>query len=401
MTVAKTTVFEQQVPLETLSPQQRAEILPAHYFNTIANKTDTRVEPSLVFTKANILSIRRYVEHVNALPRDQSTLDRMTDFALLKYDPEKLFKLFLRLRDNVNEWEYLEGETKTLGTQIERFARNTVVNGEKLISQIEGLPVFESRQSTLKDIAEERYQPVKLVEKEREDIVETIDIYLGLLSKDIDNTLRRIDAVRDRAHVFARTISKELRPDVAMSIREMNEAKGPGRVSALHKRANEIDREISNKKEAYHNAVGNAFSGLLILGVGVIFTGGYYGVEAERIRAEKNELIEERNQLFIKADALEPALQKFELLVGGMINIEYDLKEVEEAAKNLRDVWSDIKVFAEGAKEELAEIDSDTQLAAFILRFGNVIRPWGDIGDLSRELSLVFNAALQDPIVGL
>lgn len=390
--------FQNPVPVESLDAQKRAELLPLHYFKTISNQSGLRVEPSLVFTKENVLSIRRYVERVNALPRTLESLEEITDFKLLELSPEYFHALYERLRENVLIWDYLEGETKILSRQIEIFSKSTFANGQALLNEIEAMPACQNLKAVPASLNELEYNPVKLTADEKQQAVTTIAAYLGEIQSDIENTLRRIDAVKDRATNFATIITKELRPDVRNSIKKLNDAKNPARVSSLYNQATQLSLAIDLKKQEYHAAVGNAFTGVFFMGVGLLFTGGYFGSKAEGIRAEKNAMIAERDALLAKAEGMEPALLKLEVMSADMCNLEISLKEVEESAKNLVDVWRDIGGGVADSLDDSHRIDDVIALKNFTVRFGNVIRPWQEIGHLSAGLSKLFNAALDDEV---
>lgn len=390
--------FQNPVPVESLDLQKRAELLPLHYFKTISNQSGLKVEPSLVFTKENVLSIRRYVERVNGLPRTLESLEEITDFKLLELNSEYFHALYERLRENVLLWDYLEGETKTLSRQIEIFSNSTFANGQALLNEIAAMPAWKNLNAVPANLHETEYKPVKLTADEKQQAVTTIAAYLGEIQRDIENTLRRIHAVKDRATSFATVITKELRPDVKKSIEKLNAAKDPARVSALYTQATQLSLAIDLKKQEYHAAVGNAFSGLLFLGVGVLFTGGYYGSKAEGIRAEKNAMVAERDALLARAEGLEPAQLKLEVMSADMCNLEISLKEVEESAKNLVDVWRDIGEIVAESLDDSHRINDVIALKNFTVRFGNVIRPWQEIGHLSADLSKLFNAALDDEV---
>ncbi|MNJ67996.1 hypothetical protein D3C77_642090 [compost metagenome] len=120
-------------------------------------------------------------------------------------------------------------------------------------------------------------------------------------------------------------------------------------------------------------------------------TGGIYGSQAETVRKEKNQCIEQRKQLAETLEELEPEIGKFQITMTLLRDLELRLVEVESAAKNLEDVWNTLSVYADESQRDLERIDTDISLARFAMRFERVIRPWKSIRSKSRELSEVFN----------
>lgn len=392
-------VKQQAQPIEMLSTQQKAELLPQHYFNLISNRTSKWVQPALIFTEDNLMVIRRYVNKVRSLPATKAEIEAITNFAVLGVDVQPLHDFYQELRRHVFEWRTIERETKKLGIQLDNFATEMVANGETLLAAMTATAAYARADARARDL-EGRLdlKPVPLLDEERFEVASSISEHLQYLSKSIDSTVQRINDVKVRAVGFADVIGDTLLPRANGLVRSTSKKVGQEKITALNQKIDELDIRIADRKRSYDANVGFAFTGALLGPLGLIITGGTFGAKAEAIRKEKDEFVRRRRTAAEELETLVPALASFERVRTMMRDLQFRLADVEEAAKNLEDVWRQLKVFAETSLERAGQIKLDSQLRTFVLDFGNIIRPWRSIKDISHELSRLFNKALKSEI---
>lgn len=392
-------VEQQAQPIDMLSTQQKAELLPQHYFNFIGNRTPKRVQPALIFTEDNLMVIRRYVNRVRSLPATKAEIEAITNFSVLGVDVQPVHEFYEALRLHVYEWRQLERNTKALGVQLKIFADDMVVNGETLLTAMKATAAYARANSRAVELGGTLdLKPVPLLDEERLEVATSISEHLRNLSVAIEKAVARINNVKQHAVLFADVIGDTLLPKANRLVRSTSKKVGQEKVNELNQRIDELDMRIAEHKASYDANVGFAFTGALLGPVGLIITGGTFGAKAEAIRKEKNKLVRERRAAAELLEALVPALASFEHVRTMMSDLQFRLADVEEAAKNLEDVWRQLKVFAETSLEGAGQITLDSQLRTFVLDFGNVIRPWGSIGDISHELSRLFNKVLESEI---
>lgn len=389
--------LEENRSLVGLTAQQKAELVPRQYFEAITGSTSS-LEPALIFTPDNLLTIKRYASVVRRLPPDQQSLASVANFELLGVNAEHIHAFYEDLRMHVAGWNVLEAETKTLGTQLENFASNFTSDGEKLLSIVRGSAAAKLINSRLQDVDEdelELIQPTRLEAHELSSVTSSVGEYLAVIEEDVSLAMQRISAVKERANRFARDVVDNLRPKAEGLVQEFVGHGDQAHLQAVNNMLGEIDQLIAEKNSEYKSLVGYTLAGLWFGPVGVAITGGIYGPEAERVRKEKNQLIGERERLTADLAQLSPEVGKFENTRLLIHDVEARLVDVETAAKNLEDVWNMLGVYTDESRRDLQRIDTDVSLTRFAIRFERVLRPWGNIRNISRQLSETFNETLK------
>lgn len=381
--------------LVDMDVQQKAERVPQQYFEAITGSASS-LDPALIFTRENLLAIKRYASVVRRLPPDRESLQQSMNFVVLEIDPEGIHLFYEDLRRHVSGWNVLEQETKTLGTQLDNFATNFTSDGHALLKVIRESEAIRNvkRLRELDEQALEHVQAIRLEPTERDQVVRSITEYLALIAEDISLAIERITSVKNRSNRFARDVVDNLRPKAEGLLRGFKGKADVETLDAMNQQLLLLDQMITEKTEAYTALVGYSLAGLWFGPVGVAITGGIYGSQAETVRKEKNQFIDQRKQLAEEIEELEPDIGRFQITMTLLRDLELRLVEVESAAKNLEDVWNTLSVYSDESQRDLERIDTDVSLARFAMRFERVIRPWQSIRSKSQQLSEVFNEVI-------
>lgn len=390
---------EQNPTVQAMSTQERAQLVPNQYFEVISNRPDNTLQPALIFTADNLKTIKRYVHHVYRLPKGVTDITGGYDFSTLRINPDDIKRHYDNLRIHADGWGRLERQTKRLGAQLESFASEFTKQGGDLVLAVKRLGAYQSLSQRLGDAMDdltlERTPFRALDSKEREEIV-TLGDYLSFIKSDIKEARKDIAEVKAGAFWFTDLLVRQLRPENDRLMQKVKDANVEQRVNELRAELEPLDAEIGQKEGEYQSLVRYAFSGLLFGPIGVAITGGIYGSQAERVRAQKNLLIARRDELTRDIAALHPMIGAFERIALQITDLKFRLIEVQTAAKNLEDVWNLLGVYAEESEEEMVLIDTDIKLATFIHRFERVVRPWERIRGLSAQLSQIFNETIDE-----
>ncbi|MDI3369641.1 alpha-xenorhabdolysin family binary toxin subunit A [Pseudomonas sp. V104_10] len=149
-------------------------------------------------------------------------------------------------------------------------------------------------------------------------------------------------------------------------------------------------------KSEYDANVGYAFTGILLGPIGLVITGGVFGDKAEKIRARKNALIEERKELADALGRMAPALSDFERISTLVRDLQFRCKDLSAATRRLADVWLFLASYANNSVNEAKELSTLTQLESFVHDFAEVIKPWSKIGNICHTLSELFNELIEE-----
>ena len=389
------TTKEQNESLQTLDAQQRAEFVPKQYFDVISKRADNnKMQPALIFTADNLKSIKRYVEYVLRLPKTVEEITGSHNLSLIGLDAEQVHGLYTNLRTHVGQWEVLERETKTLGTRLDLFAQNFIQDGETLLGKLQATEAFRALKGRLGDVVDEislkRLRFTAMGEKDRQQVA-SVSQYLDLLRDHVADVKSATTALKDRAQWFSEAVVKQLRPEVDAVMGQIREVNPEQTAAELRKQIAVLDKEIELGDAEYKKLVGYAFTGLVFGPLGVAITGGVYGSQAEAARTRNRRRRRERELLIKDLGSINPMLGIFESTSLQIADLTFRLTEVQTAAKNLEDVWNMLDIYVQQSGEELGLINSDIQLATFMIRFERVIRPWHSIRDISAQLSKIFN----------
>lgn len=392
------TVSEANESLLKLSNRERAEFVPAQYFQVISSPDEkNRMQPGLIFTAGNLKAIKRYAGYVHRLPKSVDEITGGHGFKEAGIDPEDIHKHYSELRKHVEVWGLLERETKTLGTELELFAEGFISQGDTLIEKLKKTEAYNRVSTRLKDVLDEvslRRVPSTALSKADQERLVSIDVFIQFIKSDIEEIRLRIESVKARAQWFTDAVVKQLRPQNDLLKARFDSVSIEAQILELQARITPLDVSIQQKSNEYEMLVGYAFSGLVFGPIGVAITGGIYGAQAEAVRHAKNALIDERQMLTDKINALSPMIGYFEATALKLSDLKFRLTEVQTAAKNLEDVWHMLSVYVEESAEDLGQIKQDVQLVAFIIGFERVVRPWKNIHNLSTQLSKLFNEAI-------
>ncbi|RZI90294.1 MAG: hypothetical protein EOP15_05165 [Pseudomonas sp.] len=374
---------------EELTPSERAERIPQQIFDL---KKD---EPAFIFSKDNLLMIKRYEAAVRRLPSSREELAGTLDFAAVGLEIDDVDRFYENLRTHVNGWDDIEDACKKMGSELQVFAETLFSEGVAFIAELKSTDAWASLENTsLNDIDLEKVPPVPLSSKDTATFKEGVDSYLKEIESQIKERLKSIRHVKALTDRFADVIGTDLKPTADSLLKAMNKKDVSLEVEKIDQQLTELDNTIEGKLAEYNGLVGASFYGLAFGPVGLLITGGIYGAQAEGVRAEKNALIATREELAVCKSNLLAQFESFESTKKLIMDLQFRLVEVRTAVKNLEDVWVLLEVYVEQSLAQLEKVDTHVMLKKFVRQFQRVISPWKDILGISKTISKLFNETI-------
>ncbi|VVM62176.1 hypothetical protein PS623_01312 [Pseudomonas fluorescens] len=374
---------------EELTPSERAERIPQQIFDL---KKD---EPAFIFSKDNLLMIKRYEAAVRRLPSSREELAGTLDFAAVGLEIDDVHRFYDNLRTHVNGWDDIEDACKKMGSELQVFAETLFTEGVAFIAELKSTDAWASLENTsLNDIDLEKAPPVPLSSKDTATFKEGVDSYLKDIESQIKERLKSIRHVKALTDRFADVIGSHLKPTADGLLKAMNKKDVSLEVQKIDLELTELDNAIERKLDEYNGLVGASFYGLVFGPVGLLITGGIYGAQAEEVRAEKNTLIARREASAVRKSNLLAQSESFELTKRLIMDLQFRLVEVRTAVKNLEDVWVLLEVYVEQSLAQLEKVDTQVMLKKFVRQFQRVISPWKDILGISKTISKLFNETI-------
>ncbi|MFJ4432094.1 alpha-xenorhabdolysin family binary toxin subunit A [Pseudomonas sp. NPDC089395] len=370
-------------PFDQLSEEQRAVLIPGQIFDL---KKD---EPAFIFSRENLKTIKRYEARVRQLPMPDEVSENAS-LSALGLEAKDVNVFFDNLRKHADSWDVVEDECKTMGADLQVFAENLIRDGGRFLSVIQGLETWESAPDGAAAAVPE------LSFNDKQTFSEGVDTYLQHIADEISEKLDGVRFVKRRIDRFGDDISENLMPMAISLLKHFNKQDVTGTLLSIESELVDLDDKIQKKLEEYNGLVGAAFYGLVFGPLGLVVTGGIFGAQAEDVRALKNKLIEQREQLSVKKNILlGGGAAQFEDVRTLIQDMQFRLVDVASATKNLEDVWVLLEAYAKSSLRKVKGINTQLELKRFVSGFERVVEPWKNILGITKTISELFNDALR------
>ncbi|MND27651.1 hypothetical protein D3C76_580390 [compost metagenome] len=389
------TTDQEKYTVDEMDPLSKVKMLPKRYFEFLGSRLSNGQQAGSLLTAENLKAIKRYANVVSQLPRTLDQVEKEVDYASLRLDASLVYELYRALHRHIDVWDKLERSVKQLGPEIELFAESLVQRGSTLLNNLENSDVFLAIKSSRAEQGDDVYITA-LSEDEQTQLRSVLAPGITELVREIEGTRRRIDEVDTCANWFNSEIKREIKPRLGRLITHFDEKASSEVIMQKRQQLDEWDEKIDQLASDYSANVGYAFTGLWFGPIGVAVTGGVFGSKAESIRAEKNALIEKRDELAQEMAKLLPALQDFERISTLVRDLQFRCKDLSSATRRLADVWLFMASYANNSVNEAKELKDIKQLEAFVHDFSEVIRPWEKIGSICHTLSELFDELIEE-----
>ncbi|QJQ22163.1 alpha-xenorhabdolysin family binary toxin subunit A [Pseudomonas sp. SK] len=385
----------EQTAIEEMDLVAKVKKLPERYFQFLESRAGAGQQVGSLLTAENLKVIKRYANIVNQLPYSLEQVSEEADYDALGLDATLVYALYEALHKHVKKWDKLERSIKQLGPEIELFAESLVERGHALLENLERSEVFLALQGRKDEQGDDPYT-LELSRDEQAQIVSIVTPSISGLVREIEATQRRIDDVDKLAHSFNVEIKRELKPRMGRLLKHFSEKISDAVVTEKRKQIDLWDQQIDQLQGEYDANVGYAFTGLVLGPIGLVITGGVFGSKAEKIRAEKNELIGKREELAYLVGKIVPALKDCERVSTLVRDLHFRCTDLSSATRRLADVWLFLASYANNSVDEAKELNSIQQLDTFVHDFSEVIKPWTKIGNICHKLSDLFEELIEE-----
>ncbi|OSR42270.1 hypothetical protein BV323_01379 [Pseudomonas syringae pv. actinidiae] len=189
-------------------------------------------------------------------------------------------------------------------------------------------------------------------------------------------------------------LSVQLIPGINDKVKLARRSDLDQQIKNLEKDIEQLTKEIEQKNKEYKTATNNIAWGIFGGPIGVAITGGIYGAKAEKIRKEKNKMVDSKNQkiqILKEKVPLAAAVRSLQILFEDM-NIR--MMDAHQSATHLKDLWTMLAAYIDRSASELSAITDDQKLMIFALQFQGVVTPWLEIRGMTTQLLKIFDSAL-------
>jgi len=368
-------------------------------FMSVASAQNAEVarDPGLILTTEDARQIRSYVRTGLELPTDLEQVRQLlgnysSDIKGLA--PQDIRDLYAMINAHCQTWAPLESDIRKVGSDLYAFSDALLETARTLVEFVTGLESYQSLK--VSDLSPEQIDALPPVALAPGDTLK-IHILAGFF--DELNTLleeHRVSTTRVKAGVgeFRKTLRGSIAPDVSLKVRLSNSADTSREVARLNGELASLTQRIDQKTAEYGAYVKYALIGVWWGPIGAAITGSIYGIKAENVRKEKNELIESKRRV-------EQQLMKLNTLLGGLRTLETNLEDLEGridgatvGIAGLESIWVLLEELVKSSHKRVADLNNATYLAILVLRFNIVISNWLDIKKQSFDLLTAFDNAI-------
>ncbi|MGV8887485.1 MAG: alpha-xenorhabdolysin family binary toxin subunit A [Pseudomonas sp.] len=361
-------------------------------------------DSGLLLTKKQIIDLRKYEAAGLALPY---TLDDVRNY--LRFgagqdggpglNPEDFLSTFLNTRNHARRWSPLRERIMLTGRGLKDFAGSMLIYGasmKEVYSEVKAAGLLEKHNiktlEQLKKLELELGDKFPGIELE-EDTISTLEYYLKSIFDKIDSNLQTVGGIKKDLDVFGYDLREHILPGIKLRVGLIESSSLPEDIKQLKavidERGNEIDIKNTEYKAAVQEAL-KAAAGMNIVGLAMAI---YMGVEAENIRARRNELYAQQEK------DIQTLASKNQTL-GSLARVKLDLQslmivaiDADVATQNLMHVWSVLHLCIKNSSSAVGRINDALSLRIFMTEFEEVVGPWEQIKSDSDKLIEVFKEA--------
>lgn len=368
-------------------------------FMKVASGQETQVarDAGLILTTEDVRQIRAYVSSGLALPTNPQQVRKLLgnySSGISGLAPEDIRDLYAMIKAHCQTWAPLESDIRKVGSDLYVFSDSLLETARTIVEFITGLESYQILK--VADLTPEQIDalpPVALAPNDRQKIPVLMSFFeelKTLLQEHSASTTR----VKAGVGEFKNTLSSSIAPDVSLKVQLSNSADTSREVARLNGELAILTQRIDQKTAEYGEYVKYALIGVWWGPIGAAITGSIYGIKAENVRKEKNELIESKRRI-------EEQLMKLNHLLGLLRTLETNLQDLEGridgatvGISGLESIWVLLEELVKSSENRVARLKSATYLAVVVLQFNVVISNWTNIKKQSLELLTAFDNAI-------
>lgn len=380
---------------------ETAQQLPSTLLDLATNGQPHGRDSGLLVTRDDIFKIKSYERLGLSLPVSLEQVQAMIGTGktgVPGLEAEDLLALNKDIYLHAVTWSDIEQQVKLTNNRLSTFATDFVSIGDRLVNYIDSMDwidPFETkvRQLKLADISGLTTSFLSAADLKRKNNLKKI---LDRIQHLVVEQQVVVSKVRSEISRFADGLNHQLIPAVNFKLNLARSHGLAGAIKVLDEEIKGLAEDIKLKREEYEQLVTLILAGFIFGPGGAIIMGGIFGPDAERVRKERNALIELREQKNEQIENKAPVIRAIGSLIRHLEYVELTLSDALTGVQNLRSMWDAMHAWIENARGKLALVNDGLSMAEFALEFELVLQPWKKIKEQSSQLAVTFNRAIND-----
>ncbi|MBK5397687.1 alpha-xenorhabdolysin family binary toxin subunit A [Pseudomonas sp. TH39(2020)] len=397
--------------LKDASPEQimqYAAEAPGRLISASASDSNSEVRATgLLLTKKQIIDLHKYQATAFRLPR---TLKDVTDY--LRFGagqnggpglfPEDFLTTFLNTQEHASRWTNLRERIMMTGTHLKTFAANMriySVSMEEIYTDVRAGNLLDLHD--IRTLEQLRALKVALGDKFpglqlQSDTLDELGYCLNNIFVEVNINLESTSKIKKELDEFGSDLQLKILPGIQLKVDLIKNNTLSAEIKAHQGKIEERSKEIELKNTEYKAAVQEALTaaaGMNIVGLAMAI---YMGVEAEKVRAARNELYAQQDRDILKLASMNQTLGSLARVKHDLQSLEIVAIDAEIATKNLIYTWNLLHDAVANSSRAIANIHDALSLRQFITQFRLVANPWRKIETDADALIQVFEEAQEE-----
>lgn len=370
---------------------------------SVEDSADVLRDTGLVLTKEQIKNLKRYEVVGLGLPTQLSDV-----IAYLGYEhgagqglePVDFQKTFSTIHTHASLWNPLRTDLIDVGSKLEVFANQMGVYGnsmEEIYEDIKALKVLDLYKiETLEDVKRLKLElgdKFPGIDLDAEDLVTKGEFahYLSSILDRVKEQELEANGIKQRLESFGNELATTVHPAIKLKIKTIENSSLADQVRQLNEVINNRSVQIDEKSKEYKTLVGSSV-GSLPGGVPGLAMAIYYGVEAEKVRKERNRLLAEQSKDIADMHHKSRIVSSLQRVRLDLQNLDVIVIDADIATKNLITVWSKLAIYIEQSSQSADGISDALSVRRFMNQFRLVVSPWETI---EKDASLLLSVFAQ------
>lgn len=345
--------------------QVQAAVLPRQL---IQHLSEGAGETGLTLTREHVVTLDAYCAHVKAIPLERSQLIQWLGYSVHSEVELAVFvmqQMFDHMHAHADFWPLLKQRCGALNSKLRTCAKAIDEAGERVLAECERSKALGNRRESWQAV---QFAAPVLLSFEDKVIVTGLASWLGVMQAESDKFYQCVSRVREGVEAFRDAARFRYRPQLGLKVDAIKRTLNSPPMQQMRASIERIDARIRalNLEEARLMALPP------ILGVA-------YSAQRERIRAERNQLLEDRRYVSEELNARGGAEGRLEALASRLDQLIARTEEVTTSASHLQTAWQLIGAYLEASIERLGTMENSQQLGLFVIHFKNFLAQWAFI----------------------
>jgi len=361
-------------------------------------------DQGLVLTKKQIIDLRKYEAAGLALPHRLDDVVHYLNFgtgqdggAGLRADD--FLQTFVQTREHAKRWSPLRERIMLTGTELKVFGGTMEIYGkgiEEIYEEVKAGKLLDKYDvKTLADLKkielelEDKFPGLEL----ESDTIPDLKDHLDSLFDKVNSNLTIVNGIKLDLDAFDRDLRQRILPDIKLRVELIKKNPYSDEIKALDEVISRRAEQIAEKNKQYQALVEKslgAAAGLNLFGLGMAI---YYGVEAEKIRVERNKLTQAQDRDIEILKNKNQTLGSLKRVEQDLLQLDFVAIQAEVATRNLVFVWNTIHRYIQESATSVQNINDALSLRKFMTEFRQVVFPWVKIRNDADALVQLFKEA--------